>query len=258
MKISKYLLYCLYSLVLILQTNTSYSSTVSILSDQWYPINGVPNSSHPGYMIEIAHSILKTHGHKLDYRLAPWKRSLSEVRQGNADCIVGAYKSDAPDFIFPAQAWGKAEFKFYVPVNSTWQYNGSLEVDDISLGVISGYTYSPELDRYISENKHTSKVQLTAGEDALELNIRKLMATRIDAIVSFEPVMENKLGKMNLSGKIKSAGALGPAQLMYIACSPKKASSQYYSELFSTGIVVLRKSGELHRILKKYGLKDWQ
>jgi len=209
-------------------------------------------------MIEIAHSILKKYGHKLDYRLAPWKRSLSEVRQGNADCIVGAYKSDAPDFIFPAQAWGKAEFKFYVPVNSTWQYHGSLEVDDISLGVISGYTYSPELDRYIIENKHSSKVQQTVGEDALELNIRKLMVMRIDAIISFEPVMKDKLSKMNLSEQIKSVGALKPAQLMYIACSPKKASSQYYSELFSSGIIALRKSGELHRILKKYGLKDWQ
>ena len=86
------------------------ADTVTILSDKWYPVNGDPTSSKPGYMIDIAQVILKTNGHFLDYRLAPWTRSISEVRKGRADCIVGAYKEDATDFIFPENSWGKAQF----------------------------------------------------------------------------------------------------------------------------------------------------
>jgi polar amino acid transport system substrate-binding protein len=253
-----YLLYCLFSVTLFFSYHTANADTVSILSDEWYPMNGNPTSFQPGYMIEIAQVILAKHGHLLDYRLAPWKRSLLEVRQGNADCIVGAYKSDAPDFIYPQLAWGRAEFGFYVPTSSNWIYKGIHTLDDLNLGVISGYTYSPELDRYIARHLINSNVQVISGENALEKNIRKLLARRLDAIVAFKPVMNNELLKLGFQQKVKAAGTVEYSQLMYIACSPRKVSSHYYSKLFSVGIAELRKTGELESILKKYGLKDWQ
>jgi polar amino acid transport system substrate-binding protein len=253
-----YFLYCLFSFGFYLLSIGVRADTVSILSDEWYPMNGSPASSHPGYMIEIAQTILAADGHKLDYRLAPWKRSILEVRQGNADCIIGAYKSDAPDFIFPDNPWGKAEFKFYTGVESKWTYQSILQLNSTRLGVIFGYSYSPKLDHYIKKNRNLSKVQVTTGETALEQNIRKLLANRIDAVISFEPVMKEKLTQLHLEKAIRHAGTLGMSQFMYIACSPNKESSQYYVQLFSSGIVELRKSGELKKILNKYGVEDWQ
>ncbi len=259
MKIITIISYCLLSLTLLLQMPLGYSETISILSDKWYPINGEPNSSHPGYMIEIAETILNKQGHKLDYRLAPWKRSLAEVRQGHANCIVGAYKSDAPDFIYPKNSWGKAEFNFYMASDnpSSWTYKGIDSLGSMNLGVISGYTYSSDLDSYIAANRNGSLVQLASGEKALEKNIRKLLAKRLDIIISYQPVMANKLVELGMAGNIKRVGLLENSQNMYIACSPKKESSKHYTQLFSDGISELRASGELKLILDKYDLKDW-
>lgn len=254
---NNYFLYGLLCFWIYCSSNVALADTVTILSDEWYPINGNPASSHPGYMIEVAQTILTAHGHTLDYRLAPWKRSILEVRQGHADCIIGAYKSDAPDFIFPINAWGKAEFNFYTDIGSSWTYQGLSTLESIRLGVISGYSYSTELDRYIERNRNHSNVQITTGEHALEQNIRKLLAKRIDSIISFEPVMKTKLAQLKVSDKIKTSGTLEFSQLMYIGCSPNKASSQHYVQLFSDGIIKMRKNGELGKIMKRYGLKDW-
>ena len=165
--------------------------------------------------------------------------------------------SDAPDFIFPENAWGKATFNFYTDINSNWTYQGLAKLDSIRIGVISGYAYSPELDQYVEKNSHTSSVQVTTGEHALEQNIRKLLAKRIDAIVSFDPVMMTKITQLQLSHRVKNSGRLEFSQLMYIACSPNKASSLHYAQLFSQGIMTLRSSGELETIMKRYDLKDW-
>lgn len=234
------------------------ADTVTILADEWYPMNGSPNASNPGYMVEVAQQILEAHGHTLDYRLVPWKRSIIEVRKGNADCIFGAYKTDAIDFIFPAESLGKVEFTFYAHHNFDWTYQGLDSLSSIRLGVISGYSYSPEIDNYIKKNRNRPSVQLMTGEKALEKNIRKLMANRIDVIVEFEQVMREKLMQLELVSKLKSVGSLIPAEYIYIACSPNKESSSYYTQLFSQGILSLRKSGELKKILDKYGLRDWQ
>lgn len=261
MKISQ-ILYCLLIVSFILLPSLIRADTVTVLSDAWYPVNGNPNASKPGYMVEIARTILAKHGHALDYRIAPWKRSILEVRRGDADCIIGAYKTDAPDFIFPDNAWGKAAFNIYTKSDSTWVYQGLAKLDEIRIGVIEGYSYSPELDQYIVEKRTAANVQVTSGDNALEQNIRKLFANRLDAIISFKPVVMEKLAQLKSDSKLESdselklAGTLETPQLLYIACSPNKDSSTYYTRMFSQGIEELRQSGELQIILMKYGIED--
>lgn len=253
---------CLLTSVFILLSSHARAEAVTILSDAWYPINGDPSASKPGYMIEIARTILAKHSHTLDYRLAPWKRSILEVRRGNADCIIGAYKTDAPDFIFPENAWGKAEFNFYTKSDSAWSYQGLSKLEDSRIGVIAGYSYSMELDQYIIEKRADQSIQVTSGDNALEQNLRKLFANRLDAIVSFKPVVMEKLAQLKSDGKLSQtsglrfAGTLEAPQLLYIGCSPNKESSKYYTRLFSQGIDELRQSGELQKILSKYGIED--
>lgn len=253
-----FFLYCLLTLSISVFPSSLSADTVTILSDAWYPINGQPNSTHPGYMIEIAQTILETQGHQLDYRIAPWKRSILEVRKGNADCIIGAYKSDAPDFIFPDSPWGSAQFNFYIRQDSNWYYQGIASLSGMRLGVISGYSYSSELDQYIAEKKNSETVQLVAGESGLEKNIRKLLAGRIDVLVSFSPVLNRKLAELgsSMETRVKFAGNLEKKQGLYIACSPSKKSTSQYISAFSKGFIELKEKGLLKKILQKYGIKE--
>lgn len=236
----------------------SLADTVSIRADEWFPINGTPGSTTPGYMIELAQVILAANGHKVDYKTMPWERSLADVRRGKFDCVVGAYKDDAPDFVFPEEPWGVIESTFYVKKGSSWSYKGIESLKNIKIGTIGGYAYSEEFDAYVEANKSTAKVQVINANNALEQNIKKLASSRIDATIESHLVMEAKLKSLGMREEIMGAGVLSEADNMYIACTPIKESSKRYVKLFTQGVEKLRRSGELKVILDKYGLKDWK
>ncbi len=253
---SKLIRYCILTLGFL--TVSCQAEVISIRADVWFPINGEPNSSAPGYMIELAQKIAATSGHEVDYKTMPWERSVAQVREGEFDCVVGAYKEDAPDFIYPDTPWGIDESFFYTKKGSSWQFKGISSLDSVKIGSIGGYAYDDALDAYIEANKSTSKVQVINANNALENNIKKVIAGRIDATVESKLVMSAKLKELGLVQDIVPAGRLGTPTEMYIACSPAKASSKNYVKLFTEGTHKLRQSGELKTLLEKYGLEDWQ
>jgi len=244
------------------------ADVVSIRSDVWYPINGEPGSSKPGYMIELAKSILAEHGHAVDYEVLSWKGSLTMVRRGEYDCIVGAGHDDAPDFIFSKKPWGVIKAQFYAKRNSSWRYTGIPSLANTKVGVIGDYSYSKDLDAYIARSAESSieveildkKVQVVRANNALRQNIGKLLTGLIDTTVAFDMVMASRLKELDLVGQIKTAGELEDFDdgSIYIACSPNKPSSKRYIELFTTGIDKMRSNGRLQQILDKYGLTDWE
>jgi len=242
----------------ILLSTVCQANTVTIRADEWSPINGVPGAKDPGYMIELVTIILAKHGHEVEYRTMPWKRSIQMVREGEFDCVVGAYKSDAPDFIFPEEPWGLIGSSFYVKKGSSWKYTNLNSLAEVRIGTIGGYAYSDELDAYIEANKANSKVNVLNANNALEQNIKKLSLGRIDVTIESDLVMNAKLKALGMENEIVVAGLLAPPENMFIACSPAKSTSSEYVKLFSDGLKELRASGKLKEILKKYGLKDWK
>ena len=185
-------------------------------------------------------------------------KSRQPTREGKYDCVVGAYKTDTPDFIFPNSSWGVDVPKFFIPVKDTWQFNGDIEsLKNRKLGVIEGYKYRDDFDEYV-ENSSGIHVQVAKGDHALDINIRKLMVKRIDTLVESEFVFNAKLKQQNIEGKFKSAGSIIDPVEMYIACSPNSSRSKQLTDTVDQYMPSMRKSGKLKQILDRYGLKDWQ
>lgn len=244
---------------LLLAASVSQALTITLRADEWSPFNGDPTSDQPGYLIELATRIFTAAGHKVDYQLMPWERAIADVRAGKFDCIVGAYKDDAPDFIFPSVPLGRDQQGFFRADGEDWQYDiGTLSQQ--RLAVIGGYSYDDggELDTYIKLHERSAGVHVSKGDAPLARNIRMLVAGRVDVAVSSIPVMQAKLNELKLTGKVQQADTLGQPLDVYIACAPGKILSKTYTELLAKGVQALRTSGELQTILRKYGLTDWQ
>lgn len=235
---------------------SALADTVTIRADHWYPMNGTPGAANPGFMIEIAQQTLAKGGHTVDYALMPWERAVYSAQKGQIDCVVGAYKSDAPDLLFPENSQGVDTVAAYVKKGSPWRYTTLEALKSIKLGAISGYGYGDDIDAYIEKNPQV--VQLTVGETALDQNIKKLAAGRIDVLLESPAVFDAKLKELKLEGQFDQAGTLSDVENLYVACTPLKESSKTYVKLISDGTEALRQSGELARILEKYGLKDWK
>ena len=230
----------------------AYSQTVSIRADAWFPINGSPGDELPGFQIELAQKVFDS----VDYRLMPWNRAVEEVGEGKFDCVVGAYIDDTPGFIMPKENWGMDQTGVFTAANDTWAYTDTESLLSRKVGVIRGYDYDEAIDGYIESRKDVFKPM--GGNDALTKNIRKLAANRLDTVIESVPVMQAKLRELGLEGQFKLAGALTEPQPLYIACSPNNPNSQQLITKVDQVTQQLRESGELERIMQKYGLTDWK
>lgn len=231
---------------------------VTIVSDRWFPYNGIPHSPTPGYMIEIARYAFEQGGHELSYQLMSWDRSLQLVKEGKKDCLVGTTKTEALGFVFPSKHLAADQIVFIRPKGSTWTYTGIDSLKNIKLGTIPGYDYSNEITHYIKHQANPANVTETKGKFAIEKNLAALTNGEIDVVVDSKNVLDAVLKKMDWADKIELAGAASPLIKLHIACSPRNPKSLEYTQLISQGLQQLRSTGQLQSILEKYGLSDWQ
>jgi len=229
---------------------------ITLVADEWAPYCGRAGSPQPGYGVELARQVFEAAGHTLHYLNVPWTRAIKETREGRYSAIIGAYKEEAPDFVFPKEAFGVSRYAFYTKSGSRWTYVGIESLRSIQVGLIKGYSYGDELNGYFNENPQW--VQYVTGDDPLTQNIRKLLAGRFDALIAGENVMAYKIREMGVAGEVVQAGVTNISGNLYIAFSPRMTKSVAYADIFSMGIRELKLSGELDRILDRYGLKYWK
>jgi polar amino acid transport system substrate-binding protein len=241
----------------LMASNSSFADTITVRADSWCPFNCAPNSNKPGYMIEILQQTLGKKGHTIDYQEMNWARAITSSRAGKFNAVVGARKTEVPDFIFPELPIGVDKSCFYVLPKTIWKYTGVESLDAVKVGVIRDYTYdNGEFDKYIKTHQNNSqRVEIMTGDDPLARNISKLVSGRITTFVETEPVVQHLLSNYQKSTKIMKAGCF-PGAPLNVAFSPVHPQSKEYAQIVSDGVIELRKSGALKKILAKYGLKD--
>lgn len=235
-------------------TTKAEAETITIRADSWCPYNCEPESSRPGFMIEIAQEVFSAEGIEVDYELVNWSRAVKMARFGKITAVVGATRDDAKGFVFPRREQGLATNAFYVRADDDWRYTGPSSLGGRRVGTIQGYDYGK-----ISEILKThGTVDEASGDSALKLNFRKLVRGRIDALVEDANVADLALTNLGMDGKIQKAGASDDSVRLYIAFSPKFSESERYAKVLSDGMAELRENGRLDEILAKYGISDWR
>lgn len=225
-------------------------------ADPWMPISGDPTQGQTGYFVDILKAVFEAKGYTVDYQAMPWTRAIEEARQGRITGIIGAFKSDAPDFIFPKTPQGIIENTFFALKNNPWKYEGIASLQKVRLGTTLGYAYGEPLDSYLSQNKENPLlVQPLSGDDPLGRNIMKLQKKRIDVVIEAKMVWEYTAAQKKMEADFKEAGHLGREET-FVAFSPKISQSKKYASILDEGMQTLRKSGELQKILDRYNLKN--
>jgi len=242
-----------------------HADTITIKSDEWCPFNCEPGSDSPGYMIEVAGIIFQKAGHELKYENMPWSRSIDQARKGNIDAIPGATKGEVPDFIFPEEEFGASMTYFFVKKGTSWKFKDVSSLASIRIGVQDDYEYGGMVDEYIEKNRNTMNVQVVKSDDPVTLNLKKLIKGNIDAYPEDKLVFLYNAKLMGVLDQVEEAGMIPivekedfEATKIYLAFSPMNPKSVEYAKILSDGIKEMRASGELQKVLDKYGLKDWK
>ena len=183
---------------------TVAAQTLVVRADHWMPLNGMPDAPRPGFAIEILHHIFGAHDIRVDYQLDSWTRSVRQARNGDIDCVVGAYRGEAPDLMYPQQPLGYDETAFYVLSEDAWRYQGVESLEGQRLGVIDGYNYGTPLDEWLATPEGERAAQAIHGREPLKRNLRMLLAGRLDVIVESPFVMQALLRDLGLSEVVRS------------------------------------------------------
>ena len=229
-----------------------FNRVIRIAADPWCPISCDPAASEPGIGVELARAIYNPLGYSIIYTVEPWTRALDDVRHGTIDAVIGADTSDDPTLIFPQKPIEHVSYDFYA-LRKTNLHDASLAtLSTKRIGAISGYGYGT-LDAWIKKQNSLGLVQNASGEDALQQNIMKLLAGRIDVLVESSTVMDYRLAQLDLGDAIEHIGGK-PSGHVYLAFAPTSPHSKELAEQFDAGMTQLAKSGTLNTIYQRYHL----
>lgn len=232
------------------------AETLVIAADIWCPINCAKDAAQPGVFIELAQRIFAEQGIKVEYRVTNWARALHDTRLGKINAVVGAGVSDAPDFMFTQHAPGISKTCFYAKVDSAWRYKDASSLHGSVLGAINSYSYGKDINAYIAKHKtNTEVVQLASGDQALTINVQKLLRDRVDVIIENSWVMDAYLTRTKQLDKLKLVGCRAQNVPIYLAFSPSLASSQRYVKIFEKGLARYQRTGQLDALYKRYGIR---
>lgn len=229
---------------------------VVLVADRWCPINCGEDDPKQGVMIDIAKLALHPAGYRVRYIEMPWQRALAMTRVGEVHGVVGAYRDDAPDFLFPRHPLMVISGNtLFTRSESDWVYMDLSSLDNMRLGAVRGYAYGKGLDEYIK--KHTldaSRIHMLTGRNPIERNIKLLVSGRIDVIADSPPVVWHTAKNLKVSKFIREAGQATKAAETFIAFSPTHIETKAILKAFDEGVSALRRNGTMEQLLASYGL----
>jgi len=236
-----------------IQSSSALAGSVSILADPWCPYTCEDVQKKPGFLIEVSQAALAGTEHKVEYKIMPWARALDEVRKGTAHGAAGATETDKEGMVF-SPSFGDSQTCFYAKPDLAWKYEGPESLAKVSLGAIVGYTYS-DIDAYIEKNKsNADKVQLLGGDSPLPQSLKKLEAGRVQVFVEDKNVVDYFYANQGKKNPFEAKGCL-PASAVYVAFGEKNKDTAAITKALNDGYKKIQASGDLKKILDKYGLK---
>ncbi|RHW74746.1 ABC transporter substrate-binding protein [Colwellia sp. RSH04] len=182
----------------------------------------------------------------------PWSHAIKLVHEGRAFALSAPAKKEAPELFYPNIPVGIQKMCFFVRKDSQWFYKGPLSLTNLQIGVAKDASLE-ELNGYMHEHPEQFQLQPYHGR-FLKQNINKLIKRRYDAFVFSINSTLLELKRLNLLGKIKSAGCISEAPV-YVACSSAVnylQTAKYISKKFDIEMLKLAESGQLDTILNKY------
>lgn len=227
-----------------------------LCADEWMPFNGAAGDERPGYVIELARAIFEPADVAVEYTVIPWEDALAAVREGRMSGAIGVNTAEGEGMVLPHEAIGAAPTCLMVRADSTWNYSNLMSFRDVKLGVIKDYSYWPSLDEYIAKKSGTGVV-VVEGDTPLDDLVGLLTDRKVEVIVESEPVLLWHLRANNIDRSRFRVVYKHEAEPIYIGFAPND-DGRRLAALFDEGVKRLRAAGELDKLLRRYGLRDWQ
>jgi ABC-type amino acid transport substrate-binding protein len=247
---------CLLAITFILTFVVKAETKISLGVTERCPYICAENAANQGLLVDIIKSAFNKVDRQVEIQYFPMNRAMRMLKNNQIDGVIGILQRNAPELIYPNESIGQVRYLMYTADKSDWLYTGLNSLKGKTLGVEVGKSYGiadSYIHRYAKDDK---SIYQHYGKDSTEHFIKLLENEYIDIFFEDKNVLDFRI-KNTKAGKIKEGGAIPPDNL-YVGFSPNHKHAQALADVVSIGISDMRKTGELAKIMAKYGLSDWE
>lgn len=205
-----------------------------------------------GLTVEIVRSVFARMNQPLEIEFFPISRGQSMLKDGLVDGFFSIKKNPEREinFLFPQQPLMRQDYVFFVRNNSPWHFRGHLpDLAQARIGVVNNTSYGQRFDQAAKDGVF-SKLDRTSSH---EMNFRKLLAGRIDAVICSRLVGAYYLAALGQTSQVSISGPVVETAVSYIAFSRKK-NHQELSRRFDLTIEAMERDGSIDKLINAYQL----
>jgi len=214
----------------------------------------------PGVLIEVLNEIAKHNGLVINFKVIPLARSLVLLQQSKLDMVLALTDEHIKENHLKRslKTYGGWYNDFYVLKKNQWEFRSIKDLKKYieqgnTLGIIKGYKYGNGIAQL--QESSGQHIFSATGNSPLSNILMMLSHKRISMVLDSRFNIEYELQNRNISN-LKYAGTEGDFVPLYIGYAPQ--SEVKYINVFDQGLIRLRATGQLSKILKRYGIPDWQ
>ena len=231
---------------------------LQVRSDFYCPYNCSPNSEKKGFLIDILEKMIEeTPSLKefiLSYQDETFQKSINDTLSGKTDILLKASPElDHKKITLIKIPSVMQEFCFYTRTNQVWRYEGIPSLKRIKLGIVDGYSYGKDVDKYIGSERLGQKIEVLSGSDAHIRLLQRLRKNHIDVFIADKKVVNYMLTYFPRFTPLRKTGCLRTME-MHIGLS-----NHFNKELIPKLQESLNKmllEGKIKKIVDSYHLRE--
>lgn len=219
--------------------------------DSFEPFSWQDGDNFRGIDVEVIMEMCNRLRWHCDFRLLPWRRTLTKVEQGEVDGGFSAFVTEKRKSysIFTKYPIHYSTFYLYVKRGKEFPYNTLEDIYGKQIGLSLGFKLSPEFDQAAEEGKFT-----LVESQSMEDNVRKVIAERIPAFVGNYHATERLLSVMDEHDSVTRHGKpiIPPKGAFLILSKHSTLSSPDKVQLINQTLQAMYDDQSIDRITQKY------
>ncbi len=206
-----------------------------------------PSGEFAGLGVDVVRALAHQQHDTVRFEIYPWPRAQAMIELGQADILIGPYKTLEREarFSFMDRAFYQDKMIFFVRSGSTFSWGGSIDkLRPFQIATISGWAYGPSFDRARAELKVSNAPKLENG-------VLMLVHGRVDVLAANRRNIEPVLAALRLHGAVTEVGPPIDTQNGYLAF-PRIAQFDSLRLRYNQAFNELVDKGELVRLGRKH------
>lgn len=202
-----------------------------------------------GMGVELVRTIATQLGYTVRFEIFPWARAQRMLNQGQADILVGPYKSAErmSTMAFSSRAFFEDQLAFYIRSDSKIEWGGDYQaLAGKRIVVLNGWAYGAAFDQ-------ARPGLLLSVSNTVENGLTMLVHRRVDLFATDRRDTDPVVVSLGMQGKVAVLEPLIDTQMAYLAFPRLEAFDELRAQ-FDHALNQMATRGTLQKLGQRYGV----